>query len=719
MTGKPHNNTNPRKFKEKIELLRQKEAQLTANFMEVMRGIPTLTRNVVPYPDLSSKDLPQSDNYLPASRLSLDPGKSSGYTRRRGDSSGYQYALESSTGNSNHFSLYNNSEGGGGGGGGVGRTPRTDGMELQVQPRPPPPSQSQSRKAETKVVTSTESGKPGLLSHISPLHAPQTSSPSAYQPNLVPISVSPHSPQFYADSNTPPNRQHHPQFHQPPPPPPPLGVPEPASQQPSRGYACQSAWGLPGTQDCGSEPVGNALNNASTAASMIGDMSLVEYRRTYSDSCIPSSFPDVSDHSRCLPLHQQYHRQQNQPQPPPPQLLPPPIQQQRQQQRQHQRTLPPVDELTLPRYQNANSNTASNSPHSSCFNGSSLSSRCRHQSSTTVSQQPFRRLQSDYHSMRNIPQRYAPVHHHHHNPQQTAVSAQPLVMQPTAGGEGYAPAPIPHLYQTWTMNGSSGGGGGGGSSVSACDLPSSSPALRLKRTDVYGEYRAKPPALQLLPQAPQMATAMGYENHSARSGGGSSSSSDGGGGGGGYFGASTTDSLTYHPAQPSCTSSMLSSAAATTVSSNGGGCIAISSSAPLTQPLDISVLDSDAFPSPEQEGRRDSFSMAVDLLSRLEKRPLDSSIASSSASTASPPPPSLPTTTTTGTTLWNSSVACPPPSKSAKFDPTASTTETAASAFFVPIAANDLQLLTEPSMANYVTDAATEDQLVREQYSPT
>ena len=44
MTGKPQNNTNPRKFKEKIELLRQKEAQLTANFMEVMREIPIFTR---------------------------------------------------------------------------------------------------------------------------------------------------------------------------------------------------------------------------------------------------------------------------------------------------------------------------------------------------------------------------------------------------------------------------------------------------------------------------------------------------------------------------------------------------------------------------------------------------------------------------------------------------------------------------------------------------
>ncbi|EUB54638.1 hypothetical protein EGR_10511 [Echinococcus granulosus] len=122
--------------------------------------------------------------------------------------------------------------------------------------------------------------------------------------------------------------------------------------------------------------------------------------------------------------------------------------------------------------------------------------------------------------------------------------------------------------------------------------------------------------------------------------------------------------------------------------------------------------------SPEQEGRRDSFSMAVDLLSRLEKRPLDSSLAASSACTASPPLPPLPTTTT-GTSLWSSSSACPPPSKSAKFDASATITDTAASTFFVPIAANDLQLLTEPSMANYVTDAATEDQLVREQYSPT
>lgn len=48
MKGKPHN-TNPRKFKEKIELLRQKEAQLTANFLEVMRGIPTFTRVCLPY----------------------------------------------------------------------------------------------------------------------------------------------------------------------------------------------------------------------------------------------------------------------------------------------------------------------------------------------------------------------------------------------------------------------------------------------------------------------------------------------------------------------------------------------------------------------------------------------------------------------------------------------------------------------------------------------
>ncbi|KAL5968651.1 hypothetical protein TSMEX_003635 [Taenia solium] len=709
MSGKPHNNANPRKFKEKIELLRQKEAQLTANFMEVMRGIPTLTRNVIPYPGLPNKELQQSGSYFSTSRLSLDPAKSSGYTRRKVDSGDYQYALESGTGTPNR-GPYNS----GGGGGGESQTPRVDGVELQSQQRPPPPSQSQSRKVETKVAaadllqTSAESGKPGLPSHISPLHATQTSSPSAYQPNLVPISVSPHSPQFFADSNTPPNRQHHPQFHQPPPLPPPpplLGPPEVASQQPSRGYACQSAWGLPGSQDCGSEPVGNALNNSSTATSMIGDMSLVEYRRTYSDSCIPSSFPDAPDHSRCFPPHQQYHRQQNQPLPPPPQLFPPPLQQQRQQ----QRTLPPVDELTFPRCQNTNSNTTSNTSHASCFNGSPLSSRCRHQSSTTVSQQPFRRLQSDYHSMRNIPQRYAPVHHHHHNPQQTATPVQPLVMQPPAGGEGYASGSIPLPYQTWNLNGS----GDGGGSVSACDLPSSSSALRLKRFNVYSEYRPKPPPLQLLPQASQMSTAMGYENHSARSGA-SSSSSDGGG----YFDASAADSLAYHQLQSSCAPSMLSSAAATTASNNGGGSMAISSSTPLTQPLDISVLDSDAFPPPEQEGRRDSFSMAVDLLSRLEKRPLDASLASSSASTASPPPPSLPVTTA-GASLWSSTVACPPPSKTAKFDPTATTTDTAASAFFVPIAANDLQLLTEPSMANYVTDAATEDQLVREQYSPT
>ncbi|VDK22555.1 unnamed protein product [Taenia asiatica] len=98
MTGKPHNNTNPRKFKEKIELLRQKEAQLTANFMEVMRGIPTLTRNVIPYPGLPNKELQQPGSYFSTSRLSLDPAKSSGHTRRKVDSSDYQYALESGAG---------------------------------------------------------------------------------------------------------------------------------------------------------------------------------------------------------------------------------------------------------------------------------------------------------------------------------------------------------------------------------------------------------------------------------------------------------------------------------------------------------------------------------------------------------------------------------------------------------------------------------------------
>ncbi|CDS36406.1 conserved hypothetical protein [Echinococcus multilocularis] len=610
--------------------------------------------------------------------------------------------------------LYNNGRGGGGGGGGgVSQTPRMDGVESQSQQRLPPPSQSQSRRVEAKMATagllqtSAESGKPGLLSHISPLHASQTSpSPSAYQPNLVPISVSPHSPQFYTGSNTSPSRQHHLQFKQPPllpPPPPSLGLVGAPSQQPPQEYTCQSAWGLPGNQDCGNGPVGNALNSASTAASMIGEMSLVEYRRTYSDSCIPNSFPDVSYHSRCFPPHQQYNRQQHQ-QPPPPPLLPLPLQ--RQQQRQQQRTLPPVDELALPRYQNTNSNTASNRPHTSFFNGGLLSSRCRHQSSTTVSQQPFRRLQSDYHSMRNIPQRYAPVHHHHHNPQQAGTPVQPLLVQTAGGGEGYASGPIAHPYQTWNTN-----GGNGGGSMSAYDLPSSSSALRLKRSDVYSEYRAKPPPLQLLPHVSQMPTTMGYENHSIRSVG-SSCSSDGGG----YFSASTVDPLAYHQPQSSCASSVLgSAAAATTASNNGVGSIAISSSASLTQPLDISVLDSDAFPSPEQEGRRDSFSMAVDLLSRLEKRSLDSSLA---ACTASPPLPPLPTTTT-GTSLWSSSSACPPPSKSAKFDASATITDTAASTFFVPIAANDLQLLTEPSMANYVTDAATEDQLVREQYSPT
>ncbi|VDL63051.1 unnamed protein product [Hymenolepis diminuta] len=98
MTGKPHNNTNPRKFKEKIELLRQKEAQLTANFMEVMQGIPTLTRNVVPYSDLANKDLSPTGNMSPSPRMSLDTLNSAGgYTRGMDNSDNYQYALETNT----------------------------------------------------------------------------------------------------------------------------------------------------------------------------------------------------------------------------------------------------------------------------------------------------------------------------------------------------------------------------------------------------------------------------------------------------------------------------------------------------------------------------------------------------------------------------------------------------------------------------------------------
>lgn len=112
MTGKPHNNTNPRKFKEKIELLRQKEAQLTANFMEVMQGIPTLTRvsctrdfrnhlyfqNVVPYSDLANKDLSPTGNMSPSPRISLDVLSSAGgYTRGMDNSDNYQYALEINT----------------------------------------------------------------------------------------------------------------------------------------------------------------------------------------------------------------------------------------------------------------------------------------------------------------------------------------------------------------------------------------------------------------------------------------------------------------------------------------------------------------------------------------------------------------------------------------------------------------------------------------------
>ncbi|VDN97368.1 unnamed protein product [Rodentolepis nana] len=163
-----------------------------------------------------------------------------------------------------------------------------------------------------------------------------------------------------------------------------------------------------------------------------------------------------------------------------------------------------------------------------------------------------------------------------------------------------------------------------------------------------------------------------------------------------------------HHHHPLSTSALMCS----TIGGGTNGIVIPASQPPLTQSLDISVLDSDAFPSPEQEGRRDSFSMAVDLLSRLEKRPSDTS---SCNSTASPPVIQV-------ASAWNNSVS-PPPSKSAKFDPSSTTVATSSTtpgpAFYVPIAEKDLQLLTEPSMVNYVTDAATEDQLVREQYSPS
>lgn len=215
----------------------------------------------------------------------------------------------------------------------------------------------------------------------------------------------------------------------------------------------------------------------------------MDYRRTYSDSCIPSSFsePNRRFQQQGVTLQYQQHQVQNQGPTYPP---PPP-------QPRHVQTLPPVNELTFPRCQNTNntagtetnsSNTTSTIDGGSYFNGTGLylSSRCRHQSSITVSQQhqqnhSWRKLQPDYHSMRNIPQRYAPLHHHHHhhhnnhhhqmmpmNPQQQQLATvEDMIME---GYEGYGGG----QNGVWGMNGN-------GFSASVHDLPSSMNTSRLRR----------------------------------------------------------------------------------------------------------------------------------------------------------------------------------------------------------------------------------------------
>ncbi|VDO04158.1 unnamed protein product [Rodentolepis nana] len=503
MTGKPHNNTNPRKFKEKIELLRQKEAQLTANFMEVMRGIPTLTRNVVTYSDLANKDLSPTGNMSPSPRISLDAAKpAGGYTRGMDKSDSYQYALEAASGTTNR-SHYGNSGGldSGGGGERVSISNQISGTDESTAD-----THTQGRNRETSKArnwsrnqSSADSGDSGLVSQISPLRGPQNSlSPSvSYQPNLASISVSPHSPspsslpptsssslpvpptasQFYPSAEPSPSTNQRQQFH-PPAAPPPV---QPTHSANRHTIIADYGWG----------DSGNPVDGESGA--IPSGMSLMDYRRTYSDSCIPSSFAEPNrrfqQQSGVLQYHQQLVQNQGPPYPPPP-LQPQPVQ-----------TLPPVNEFTFSRYQNTNnpagtsaisSNAASITVGGSYFNGtgSSLSPRCRHQSSITVSHQhqqnpSWRKLQPDYHSMRNIPQRYAPLHHHHHNhhhqmmpitpQQQSHQQQQQLSTSEAMSMEGY------ESYGSgqngvWGVNGN-----GNGYSASVRDLPSSMNTSRLRR----------------------------------------------------------------------------------------------------------------------------------------------------------------------------------------------------------------------------------------------
>lgn len=140
-----------------------------------------------------------------------------------------------------------------------------------------------------------------------------------------------------------------------------------------------------------------------------------------------------------------------------------------------------------------NNNNASSTGGGSYFNGASglsLSPRCRHQSSMTVSQQQqnpsWRKLQADYHSMRNIPQRYAPLHHHNHNHhhqmmpmnpqhQQSMTNPVGMMMEDYDGGSGYGTAGNGSQNGAWGMNGN-------GFSASVHDLPSSMNASsRLRR----------------------------------------------------------------------------------------------------------------------------------------------------------------------------------------------------------------------------------------------
>lgn len=324
-----------------------------------------------------------------------------------------------------------------------------------------------------------------LISRISPLGGPQSSpSPSvSYQPNLAPISVSPHSPSASSLPPTSSNTTTGSTPSNPPPPPPPPQFYVSTELSPSGvggGSVLRQQFNPPlppPPPQPTSKMTGHGWTDSAVAGAngIPGGMSLMDYRRTYSDSCIPSSFLEPNHRfQQCqqYPNNQQFQNHPPLPPPPSPGLQQP-----------QQRTLPPVNELTLPRYQhmsNCNTSGANNTAGGSYFNeGLSLSPRCRHQSSIAVSHQhqphqPWRKLQPDYHSMRNIPQRYAPLNHNHHHNQtgeMIPTQQQPMMMESYEYQNNGANSVDSN--NSWGIN-----GGGNGFSASECDPPLTS---RLRR----------------------------------------------------------------------------------------------------------------------------------------------------------------------------------------------------------------------------------------------